>query len=109
MRAASGNGGTDTLTGFDRAYGGLGNDTIRGTNGDDTLGGDYGADRIDGRGGNDIVDYSVFSTCPITAGVFVNLSTPARRTTDPLAAAGYDGDPGRGHRGFLGLHRRLRQ
>ena len=41
----------------------------------------YGADRIDGRGGNDIVDYSAFSTRPITAGVFVNLSTASQTTT----------------------------
>ncbi|TDH58304.1 hypothetical protein E2C06_33275 [Dankookia rubra] len=74
-------GATDTLLGFDRAYGGQGNDSIKGTNGNDTLGGDYGADVIDARQGTDIVDYSAFGTTPITAGVFVNLST-ATQTTD---------------------------
>ena len=81
-------GATDTITGFDRAYGGLGADTVKGTNGSDTLGGDVGADILDGRAGSDVVDYSAFSLTPIGAGVLVNLSTGSQTIGGTTLAAG---------------------
>jgi len=86
-------GSTDTLTGFDRAYGGQGADTIKGTNGSDTLAGDNGADNIDGRGGSDVIDYSAFSSVFIATGVVVNLSTSSTTIGGATFAAGTARDP----------------
>ena len=65
---------TDTLVGFEAAYGGSGNDTIKGTNAQDTLGGGQGSDSIEGRGGFDMVDYGTAYGDAPTMGAVVNLS-----------------------------------
>lgn len=71
----SGDFGETTLLSFERAYGGIGRETIRGNFDDNILSGDSGADLLDGRGGDkDIVDYGTAAVSTITEGVVVNLS-----------------------------------
>lgn len=71
----------DDIASIERAYGGLGADTLKGSNAADTLAGDAGNDQMDGRAGVDMVDYGVFSSLAIAAGVTVDLATGAG--TDP--------------------------
>jgi Ca2+-binding RTX toxin-like protein len=85
---ATHSGHTDTLSSIERAYGGLGNDTLKGSHGDNTLAGDVGSDLIDGRLGFDVLDYSVWSTSPITTGVIVNLSSATETVSGAGLAAG---------------------
>ena len=77
---AYGGAGNDTLTGLSGADvlgGGSGNDTIYGGDGDDTLIGGAGGDRLEGGLGSDLVNHS-----DATAGVRVDLTTPAVNTGD---------------------------
>lgn len=73
-------GGDDTLTGGSAGgelHGEAGNDTLNGNDGDDTLYGDAGADQLNGGNGFDSVSYKY-----ATAGVRVDLDTPATNTGD---------------------------
>ena len=97
LNFASKSGVTDTILGFERAYTGSGNDTVKGTEGDDTLGGGQGNDTIDGRGGFDLVDYGTSYSGAPTAGAIVNLSSasgdgrrPPPMRQAPRAMAGGD-------------------
>lgn len=51
----TGGAGKDTLTGFERLYGGKGDDTLTGTDGTNRIIGMNGADTINGLGGNDLI------------------------------------------------------
>ena len=70
----------DNLTGnvgANHIWGGVGNDTLNGGDGDDWLFGEAGSDTLNGGNGTDGVSYSASS-----AGVTVNLLTPASNTGD---------------------------
>ena len=54
--ASGGDAAGDTLSGFENAVGGLGDDTLIGSSGANSLFGDAGADQIDGGAGNDVVE-----------------------------------------------------
>jgi Ca2+-binding RTX toxin-like protein len=90
----SGDGSTDTLSGFEVIQGTNYADTLRGDNLDNELRGLAGADILDGRGGFDTVNYNTVFTAgpgnlifadegsfPLTTGVTVNLFTGT--ATDP--------------------------
>jgi len=51
----TGGAGKDTLRGFERLYGGKGDDTLTGTDGTNRIIGMNGADTINGLGGNDLI------------------------------------------------------
>lgn len=54
--ASGGDAAGDTLSGFENAAGGVGDDTLTGSNGANSLFGDAGADQIDGGAGDDTVE-----------------------------------------------------
>ncbi|MFO0245966.1 MAG: beta strand repeat-containing protein, partial [Betaproteobacteria bacterium] len=57
--ASDGDGGTDTLIGFEAVSTGYSNDTVIGDSNDNIVGLSAGADYADGAGGIDMVDYAV--------------------------------------------------